>query len=261
MPLLSRVEEFLTQFFGRVTSSWRELSASVSRGGLHQLRFPWVPASLLKASTSDSSGAERQGEHVFVLTLVALLLFAVLVVLVFGFGVGAAVVTNLVGFLYPAAKTVRVVEDLGYLDTDGDRAARKQDSPETSESEDSTGTGDDEDISESEAAATAERLRHLRFWTVYWMCFYGFSLFETCCGLNNILFIVPSYQFLKLGFLLWLFLPSSRGASLVYIHVLPVVDRVLTRGRSGAGKDSKSKVSGSGAHAASSHSVSARTAA
>ena len=53
-----------------------------------------------------------------------------------------------------------------------------------------------------------------KHWLTYWICFAFFNLIETFSGF--ILRFIPFYFFLKIIFLIWLFMPNSHGAILVY---------------------------------------------
>merc|ERR1712160_156567 len=91
-----------------------------------------------------------------------------LLVILFGFG--AAVLSMLVGFVYPAFSSFKALED-----TDAHRQ---------------------------------------RFWLVYWVVYSCFCVAE--CFLEPILYFVPFYTPLKLGFLVYLFYPSTMGANTIY---------------------------------------------
>ena len=59
-------------------------------------------------------------------------------------------------------------------------------------------------------------------WLTYWVCFGAFNIVDQFAGL--ILQFIPFYYFLKLGFLVYLFHPSTLGATVVYEKfVLPNV--------------------------------------
>ena len=51
----------------------------------------------------------------------------------------------------------------------------------------------------------------------YWVVFGAFTVFEEFLSLH---YMFKSYYALKLGFLLWLFLPSCKGAEIVYKQLL-----------------------------------------
>jgi len=53
-----------------------------------------------------------------------------------------------------------------------------------------------------------------RFWLVYWVVYSCFCVAE--CFLEPILYFVPFYTPLKLGFLVYLFYPSTMGANTIY---------------------------------------------
>ena len=80
-----------------------------------------------------------------------------------------ALITNLVGTIYPVFWTMKSIE---------------------------TNSNDD------------------KHWLTYWICFAFFNIIETFSGF--ILRFIPFYFFLKIIFLIWLFMPNSHGAILVY---------------------------------------------
>merc|ERR1719502_2015423 len=53
-----------------------------------------------------------------------------------------------------------------------------------------------------------------KMWLTYWVCFGCFNIIDQFAGI--ILSIIPFYYFLKLGFLVYLFHPSTQGALSVY---------------------------------------------
>lgn len=64
----------------------------------------------------------------------------------------------------------------------------------------------------------------VQFWLIYWVVFSSLSVIE--CVTYYILSWIPFYFPLKLGLLLWLFLPSTRGAETLYhIAVSPLLHR------------------------------------
>ena len=59
-------------------------------------------------------------------------------------------------------------------------------------------------------------------WLTYWVCFGAFNIVDQFAGI--ILQFIPFYYFLKLGFLVFLFHPSTLGATMVYnTYVLPMM--------------------------------------
>lgn len=67
-------------------------------------------------------------------------------------------------------------------------------------------------------------------WLTYWVCFGAFNIVDQFAGI--ILQFIPFYFFLKLGFLVYLFHPSTLGATSVFNeYVLPYVkqyeDKIL----------------------------------
>jgi receptor expression-enhancing protein 5/6 len=55
-------------------------------------------------------------------------------------------------------------------------------------------------------------------WLTYWIVFALFSLLDQFSGV--VLHIIPFYFFLKIVFLIWCFMPNTRGASVVYNNVI-----------------------------------------
>ena len=55
-------------------------------------------------------------------------------------------------------------------------------------------------------------------WLTYWVCFGFFNIIEQFAGI--ILRFIPFYYFLKLGFLIYLFHPSTLGATTVYNTII-----------------------------------------
>jgi len=55
-------------------------------------------------------------------------------------------------------------------------------------------------------------------WLTYWVVYAFFNILETFSDL--VLYWIPFYYAVKLGFLIWLFYPSTRGAQFLYDHVL-----------------------------------------
>lgn len=89
-------------------------------------------------------------------------------------GIGAGVISNLVGFAYPAYASFKAVE-----------------------SEDKA-----DDVQ----------------WLTYWIVYSFFVIFEVF--IDTLLYCIPSYYAFKLGFMAWLFMPSTRGATFIYKQVL-----------------------------------------
>jgi len=52
----------------------------------------------------------------------------------------------------------------------------------------------------------------------YWVVYAGFNILESFS--DYVLYWIPFYYAVKLGFLIWLFSPSTRGAKFLYDHVL-----------------------------------------
>ncbi|KAH7482293.1 hypothetical protein PRIC1_008219 [Phytophthora ramorum] len=55
-------------------------------------------------------------------------------------------------------------------------------------------------------------------WLTYWVVYACFNLVEIFA--DFLLYWIPFYYAFKLGFLLWLFMPSTLGASFLYMHFL-----------------------------------------
>lgn len=55
-------------------------------------------------------------------------------------------------------------------------------------------------------------------WLTYWVCFGAFNIVDQFAGI--ILQFIPFYYFLKVGFLVYLFHPSTLGATSVYNNIL-----------------------------------------
>ncbi|TMW64744.1 hypothetical protein Poli38472_011624 [Pythium oligandrum] len=55
-------------------------------------------------------------------------------------------------------------------------------------------------------------------WLTYWVVYACFSIIEVFA--DFLLYWIPFYYAFKLGFLLWLFMPSTQGASFLYTHFL-----------------------------------------
>lgn len=55
-------------------------------------------------------------------------------------------------------------------------------------------------------------------WLTYWVVYACFNIVEVFA--DFLLYWIPFYYAFKLGFLLWLFMPSTQGASFLYNHFL-----------------------------------------
>jgi len=61
-------------------------------------------------------------------------------------------------------------------------------------------------------------------WLTYWVCFGAFNIVDQFAGI--ILSFIPFYYFLKLGFLVFLFHPKTKGATQVYeSFILPYMEQ------------------------------------
>ena len=58
-------------------------------------------------------------------------------------------------------------------------------------------------------------------WLTYWMVFGTFNVIEMFFGF--VLYFVPFYDWLRAGFFLWLALPQTRGAEIVYERVVRAI--------------------------------------
>ena len=67
------------------------------------------------------------------------------------------------------------------------------------------------------ALATADR-EDDKQWLTYWTVFSLFILLELFFG--ALLSYIPFYFFLKMAFLIWLFLPIFQGASILYDNII-----------------------------------------
>ena len=59
-----------------------------------------------------------------------------------------------------------------------------------------------------------------KMWLTYWVCFALFYMFDQLMGKFCLKRIIPFYFFLKIGFLVFLMHPRTKGALLIYSHIL-----------------------------------------
>ena len=55
-------------------------------------------------------------------------------------------------------------------------------------------------------------------WLIYWVIYAGFTLAEPFT--DTIIYWIPFYYAFKLGFLVWLMLPTHNGAETIYLKVI-----------------------------------------
>ena len=67
-------------------------------------------------------------------------------------------------------------------------------------------------------ALESDGLEDDKQWLTYWVCFGAFNIVDQFAGV--ILRFIPFYYFLKLGFLVYLFHPSTLGATTVYNTII-----------------------------------------
>jgi receptor expression-enhancing protein 5/6 len=80
---------------------------------------------------------------------------------------------------------------------------------------------------ESFKALKADRLGDRKQWLTYWIVIGLFSLVESCTSLLETL--IPMYHLIKMAFIVWLYLPQTRGAEFLYVHVVePLLVRYET---------------------------------
>ncbi|OWZ73699.1 protein YOP1 [Cryptococcus neoformans] len=72
-------------------------------------------------------------------------------------------------------------------------------------------------------------------WLTYWVVFGSLNLVESM-GLRAVLYWVPMYFVFKTLFTIWLMLPATRGAEILYFHFLrPMVGNVKSRSQASFG--------------------------
>eukprot|EP00397_Hematodinium_sp_SG-2012_P040084 GEMP01043865.1.p1 GENE.GEMP01043865.1~~GEMP01043865.1.p1 ORF type:complete len:173 (+),score=43.28 GEMP01043865.1:46-564(+) len=69
----------------------------------------------------------------------------------------------------------------------------------------------------------SDQVDQMRFWLKYWVVFASFTLLESC--IDYILFWLPMYYMFKMVFIVWLFLPKTRGADILFTNVIAPVLR------------------------------------
>jgi receptor expression-enhancing protein 5/6 len=57
-----------------------------------------------------------------------------------------------------------------------------------------------------------------KHWLTYWVVFASFSIIDTFSGF--LLKLLPFYFFIKISFLIWLFMPNSKGCYIIYNLVI-----------------------------------------
>jgi receptor expression-enhancing protein 5/6 len=67
-------------------------------------------------------------------------------------------------------------------------------------------------------ALESEGLDDDKQWLTYWVCFGAFNIIDQFAGI--ILSFIPFYFFLKCGFLVYLFHPTTLGATTVYNSII-----------------------------------------
>ena len=74
------------------------------------------------------------------------------------------------------------------------------------------------------AAASSATTHSQQQWLTYWIIYAIFALVESLT--DFFLYWIPFYHLVKIAFLVWCFLPSTRGAELIYVKVIePVLVR------------------------------------
>ena len=74
------------------------------------------------------------------------------------------------------------------------------------------------------AAASSATTHSQQLWLTYWVIYALFALVESLT--DFFLYWIPFYHLVKIAFLVWCFLPSTRGAEVIYVKV---VEPVLVR--------------------------------
>ena len=74
-------------------------------------------------------------------------------------------------------------------------------------------------------------------WLTYWTIYGIFTLVETFFG--YFLHVLPFYFFIKMAFLIWLFLPNFNGATWIYNNILIIFFGKLEREVQGLKKPNK----------------------
>ncbi|KAF0701106.1 Aste57867_8403 [Aphanomyces stellatus] len=79
-------------------------------------------------------------------------------------------------------------------------------------------------------------------WLTYWVVYSIFQIVEVF--VDFLLYFIPFYYAFKLGFLVWLFLPSTQGATFLFTHFIQpflkahesTIDGAINNIKSGSGK-------------------------
>jgi len=105
-------------------------------------------------------------------------------------GIGAAMITTIVGFIYPFCETIRI---------------------QSLTSSSSSSSSDNNKISTS-------------LWLVYWLMFGSFEFFESMVGSSRLVYWIPFFYPLKLAFFLSCQIPSLQTLEVIRTKILlPIV--------------------------------------
>jgi len=115
-------------------------------------------------------------------------------------GVGAKFVTNLIGFAYPLYESYRALSANQHASTQHNQQVESQ-------------------------------------WLTYWIIFAAFTLVESLT--DFFLYWIPLYHLVKIVFLVWCYLPSTRGAQVIYQKVIEPILSKYEGKIDGAGREGK----------------------